>query len=512
MMPRAAIYARYSTEMQSDASIADQVRDCRARAEGDGYEVVRVYADRALSGASMHGRDEVRAMVADARARRFSRLYCEDLSRLSRSMADIATIHDELTFADVQIHTLHDHGPVTRLHVGFKGTMNAVERDAVRARVLRGLRGVAHDGRISAPPAYGYAKRIGDKPGVWDIVEARAAVVRRIFERFALGEGAAAIARALNADGIPGPRGSWQASTISGQARRGTGILNNTLYIGQWRFNRQTYRADPRTGKRLARANTEDAVLTVDVPHLRIVSDDLWHAARNRPRRPGGRRSGKVRHLVSGLVECASCGGNMSVANADTLRCTNRTRFGTCDNSRGLRLDVVTPRVLDALRAHLSKPAFVQTFIRAYRAEWSRLESDSAGERPTVEAELERARAGLANLVAAVEAGQGGPALFKAMDARDAEVAALEARLNALPSHAPLPLPKDIAAQWGRTLRDLDRYLRDGMAVEARAALHSIVSRVVATPGNAGYALEVSGPISTTGVEKGPDAGCGGRI
>lgn len=54
---RAAIYARFSTQMQRDASIEDQVRLCRERAEREGWQVVETFSDRALS-------SEVRQLIA----------------------------------------------------------------------------------------------------------------------------------------------------------------------------------------------------------------------------------------------------------------------------------------------------------------------------------------------------------------------------------------------------------------------------------------------------------------
>ena len=47
----AAIYARYSTDLQSASSIEDQVRLCRARIEAEGWSLVNTYTDHALSGA-----------------------------------------------------------------------------------------------------------------------------------------------------------------------------------------------------------------------------------------------------------------------------------------------------------------------------------------------------------------------------------------------------------------------------------------------------------------------------
>jgi DNA invertase Pin-like site-specific DNA recombinase len=51
-MTRAAIYARYSSDNQRDASIEDQARQCRARSEREDWTLTEVYSDRAISGAS----------------------------------------------------------------------------------------------------------------------------------------------------------------------------------------------------------------------------------------------------------------------------------------------------------------------------------------------------------------------------------------------------------------------------------------------------------------------------
>ena len=51
-MTRAVIYARYSSDNQRDASIEDQVRQCRARIEQEGWQLGEVYSDHAISGAT----------------------------------------------------------------------------------------------------------------------------------------------------------------------------------------------------------------------------------------------------------------------------------------------------------------------------------------------------------------------------------------------------------------------------------------------------------------------------
>ena len=56
----------------------------------------------------------------------------------------------------------------------------------------------------------------------------------RIFREYASGDSPKAIAKRLNAEQVEGPSGGhWGPSTIHGHASRGTGILNNRLYVGE---------------------------------------------------------------------------------------------------------------------------------------------------------------------------------------------------------------------------------------------------------------------------------------
>ena len=63
MTKRAVIYARYSSDLQSDASIEDQVRLCEERLKSDGNTLVQVYQDRAISGGSVHNRDGIQRLM-----------------------------------------------------------------------------------------------------------------------------------------------------------------------------------------------------------------------------------------------------------------------------------------------------------------------------------------------------------------------------------------------------------------------------------------------------------------
>lgn len=63
---RAVIYARYSSDLQRDASIEDQVALCKERIRHNGWKLLSTYTDRAQSGAS-HLRPGYQKLLEDAR-------------------------------------------------------------------------------------------------------------------------------------------------------------------------------------------------------------------------------------------------------------------------------------------------------------------------------------------------------------------------------------------------------------------------------------------------------------
>ena len=121
-MTRVALYARYSSDLQRDASIEDQLRLCREYAERMGWTVVESYPDRAVSGASLL-RPGIQKLMADAQRRRFDVVLAEALDRISRDQEDVAGFYKRLAFAEVKIVTLAE-GEISELHVGLKGTMH----------------------------------------------------------------------------------------------------------------------------------------------------------------------------------------------------------------------------------------------------------------------------------------------------------------------------------------------------------------------------------------------------
>src|ERR1700757_2662159 len=185
---RAVIYPRYSSDQQRDASIEDQIRVCERRIEQEGWTLLRSYVDRALSGASRL-RPGYQKLLEDARNGAFDIVIAEALDRLSRDQEDVAALYKHLSFAGVRLLTLAE-GEISELHVGLKGTMNALFLKDLAQKVRRGLEGRVRQGRSGGGLCYGYDVEpqldAHGEPlhGGRLVNEAEATVVRRIFTEF----------------------------------------------------------------------------------------------------------------------------------------------------------------------------------------------------------------------------------------------------------------------------------------------------------------------------------------
>ena len=87
-MNRVAIYARYSSELQNDASVEDQIRLCQEKAKAEGWQVGTIYTDHGISGSSMMLRPGVQQLMQDGLAGKYDILLAEALDRISRDQED----------------------------------------------------------------------------------------------------------------------------------------------------------------------------------------------------------------------------------------------------------------------------------------------------------------------------------------------------------------------------------------------------------------------------------------
>jgi site-specific DNA recombinase len=193
---RCAIYARYSSDLQSPSSIDDQIALCRAYADRQGWTVVTTFDDAALSGFGVEPRPGHQHLLAAALApdRPFDVILVEDLSRLTRDMAETLRLYHRLRLKGIELVGVSDGIATSRhggkVHLAVKGLVNELYLDDLRDKTHRGLTGRVQRGFSAGGRIFGYRTvptSADTKPGKgavsarFEIEPAEAEIVRRIF-------------------------------------------------------------------------------------------------------------------------------------------------------------------------------------------------------------------------------------------------------------------------------------------------------------------------------------------
>jgi site-specific DNA recombinase len=498
---RCAIYARYSSDLQSPTSIADQFRLCEAFAERQRLNVVARFEDAALSGFGVEHRPGYRALLAAALQTPppFDLILVEDVSRLTRDLSEVLRLYHRLRLRGVDlvgvsdgISTVNQSGKVT---LTVKGLVNELYLDDLRAKTHRGLEGRVARGMSAGGRIFGYRTiavaddaRVGkrESPARFEIDEREAGVVRQIFREYADGRSMRAIAHQLNANGVPFPA----KDTKRGPARRGWAIstiyviLLNEKYVGQWIWNKTRFLKDPDSGRRRPIARPADEWIRQDRPELRIVDDGLWRAVQSRfeqirtsfggPRRPphGGARPIYSRYLLTGLLRCATCGARMRaqtavrrkgnrVHRAGWYRCSFSADKGptVCAHRVWYRQGRLEGVLIGKFREAMTPPIVdaLTRSVNAYLDAAERAHDDRAHELKAEILRLEREAGNLVRFLA------GGESFTVRGELRSIEAAlqGLRVELAELEQHAGVNLPR-VSPGWIRArLEHLDGLLRD---------------------------------------------------
>ncbi len=419
-----------------------------------------------------------------------------------------------MEFADVEIITLSE-GPISSLHIGLKGTMNALFLKDLADKTRRGLRGRVERGKSGGGIAYGYSvvKRFdlegqavrGDR----SINQDQAAVVRRIFEEYAHNKSPRAIAAQLNTENVPSPSGrTWSQSAINGNRRRGTGILNNELYIGRLVWNRQRFIKDPDTGKRVTRLNDESEWVTQDIPELRIVPQEVWDKAKARQksldaRKPGLWRRNRPRYLLSGLIKCGECGGGYSKINTTHYGCSASRNKGdsVCANRKTIAKERLENAVLTALQTHLMRDDLVEVFCEEYTNQLNTLRAQRDQAKRANEAEKKRLEKDVENLIQAIRDGIDTRMVKGPLERISARLDELEVSLAQTQENAP-PKPlvhPTMATRYRKEVENLRNALESNNArEEASEHLRQLIGKIVLTPepGRADLRIDLHGDLA----------------
>ncbi len=208
-------YARVSTLEQGDSGLglAAQEAAIRVACRTRGLQLLRIHQDIA-SGGSLDGRPELAEALATVRSGGAAALVVAKLDRLSRSVHDFSGLLEQarregwgLVVVDLGADTMTPPG---ELVANVTASTSQYERRMIGQRTREAL---------AAKKAQGV--RLGRPPEVPVEVTARIRKLRR--RRLT----ATAIARELEAEGVPAPRGGrrWYVATVARVIARDGGML-----------------------------------------------------------------------------------------------------------------------------------------------------------------------------------------------------------------------------------------------------------------------------------------------
>jgi site-specific DNA recombinase len=492
---RVAIYARYSSDKQSETSIEDQVRRARdaiAHAGGD-PDRATVFSDSAISGASLD-RPGFQQLMKAVKDEKVDVILTEDVSRISRDVGDSAQFFKRLQFLGVPLVSLADGTDTSQKNakMGFtlRSLMAEMGLDDIRDKTLRGLEGRHLAGFATGQVPYGYKlvkqqDRYGrDIGSEIQIDKQDAAVVKRIFEMYRDGAPLHHIARTLIREEIRSPRKRMRHGCFGWGPSGIGGMLQREKYIGIWRYKETQWVKEPGTNRRVPRKRPPEEVVTMERPDLRIIDDELWQAVQARLKQPkcGAEKRmerGRSRYLLSGILICDECGNPLTItgSNYTAYRCATRLKKGICGNDLLVREDVLRKECLDAIAETIRTPANVE-YVREQVAEriknhGKEIKNEVAHRRER----LERAEARTKELIDLMTSGIKSKTIsteLNQIEARiEADTAAVTRLQRELKEPVALPDPEEITADAfrvhelltldpDRSKRELVSWLQDG--------------------------------------------------
>ncbi len=296
MTTRAAIYTRVSSDPRgSGRSVTEQEQECRRTADLAGWDVVEMFTDndRSASRYATKSRPAYAGLVEFVRSRSCDVVVTWEASRFQRDLQDYVALRelcrDRGVLWSYSGRTYDLSRTDDRWTTGQDALLAERESDMTRDRVLRSVRANAEAGRPHGKLLYGYRRIYDDKILVEQVPrDDQAAVVREAARRVAGGETPHAIARELNARGIPAPRGGlWDLTQI----RR---LVTNPAYVG----------------KRVHRGQ-----VVGDATWPALVDAETFYACVARMTDPRRRtvRDSAVKHLLTGIAVCGVCGSPAAV-------------------------------------------------------------------------------------------------------------------------------------------------------------------------------------------------------
>ncbi len=367
---RGVIYARYSTNRQREESIAAQVRACKDYALSKGIEVVKVYADEAVSGkgSKTASRVQYQKMLRDLAKGGINIVLVHTYDRVARNVGEHVNLESRLQSWDVSLVAVSQDFGTSKEAKVMRVMMWALSEyyiDNLAGEVQKGHKETAYEGLHNGGYApFGYD--VVDQKYVINPVEA--GFVKKIFDAAAHREGFTAVVKELADAGITGKRGKPIKYPQIYE------MLRNEKYTGIYAYSPQEEK------NRSARRDKPNAIRIENA--LPVIIDRAQFEEVQRIMKERKQTGEKRGYLCSGLVYCP-CGAKMHAISPTRkgityhyYTCSAKCGFGT------VKMDEVDKAAIEYLHSLLS-PANQQRIadaLREYAAgERSRTEEFNAG-------------------------------------------------------------------------------------------------------------------------------------
>lgn len=490
---RAIILGRYSSDLQNPRSADDQIREGIAFCNRQNWIVVGTEKDEARTGRTTVGRSGYYNVMAAAEAGECDVVVIEDVSRMARDAADMLMAARKLAEADVVICTMGG-GVLDGIQLAVRAQMAQEQSEDTGRRVKRGHRSAAARGKAMGGVAYGY--RLLDRPdehgGMRAKDDATAKVVLRIYEDVAAGMSTHAICNALNKEGVPPPSGGklWRTKAITGDPHLGTGIGRNPLYVGKLVYGKTNSKLVASTGQTKVTPGPSGDQIVTDVPHLRIVPDDLWQTVQEifeGRTNPVPNRTRHPTYLLSGLIRCGCCDHSFSMVSTK-LGCEGRRQGTGCRNRRRVAREDLQDAVLSGLKERVLQPHIIDLYLDEYRREFEKASAERTDRAENTQVRLRDVDREIGNTLALVRAGSGGYAaqlLHEELDRLGAQRKQLERQASRPPPPASLSLETEaVIARLNDLLDDVGSALNgpERDAARARDIVRSFITKIKVTP------------------------------
>lgn len=470
---KAVIYARYSSQNQTEQSIDGQLRECKEFAEHNDIQIINTYIDRAVSGTSAEHRTAFQKMIADSRSKQFQAVLVYKLDRFARNRYDSAIYKSKLKKNGVKVLSAKENitdSPEGIILEGLLESMDEYYSAELSRKSKRGIReGVIKGHNMGGNPLYGYKRE--NKQLI--INEATAPAVKQAFEMYATGNHTLSeIARTLNEQGYRSNSGRplelWHISQM----------LHNDKYTGTHYIDGI---AEPETCQPIIDAELYEKV--------QILLEQSAHKARDR-------RTGHV-YALTGLTRCGYCG--QAVCGTSAIRHGKRYYYYHCHNDRkcheakAFTADKLEQVVVDALQEYLTQDKIDVIVDRTYKLYTEQMEQ------PSTKAQLPEINRQIQNVVNAIANGIQSEALKQ-------KLADLEQQRDAA-EHQPLLQPQLSKKHFEYFLKRLASVLET--AEDRQQLFNSMISNVTLFRDKLVIAINVlenDNPPTLTEIEKSLDS------